>query len=94
MQRSIAPFTLINVSIHHAYKLTWFSTLAESNLTSDREQLNSSSLKIYMEDNQAYGHVSSLKMEDNPAYGQFSHYQKHPPEQNSLAIVDVTSDVH
>ena len=70
-------------------------TVAVSNLTSDREQLNSLSLKIYMEDNQAYGQFSSLKMEDNPAYGQFSHYQKPPiQEQNSLASIYVTSDVH
>ena len=62
-------------------------TVAVSNLTSDREQLNSSSLKVYMEDNEAYGQFSSLKMEDNPAYGQFSHYLKHPQEQNSLASV-------
>ena len=47
--------------------------VAVSNLTSDREQLNSMSLKIYMKDNQAYGQFSSLKMEDNPAYEQFSH---------------------
>ena len=81
MQRSIALFMLINVSMHHAYKLTWFSLT----IASGREQLNSSSLKIYVEDNQAYGRFSSLKMEDNPAYVQFSHYQKHPWEQNSLA---------
>ena len=60
-------------------------TVAVTNLTSDREQLNSLSLKIYMEDNQAYGQFSSLKMEDNPAYGQFSHYQKEPQEQNSFS---------